>query len=65
MNNDEITNIEVIYHNETRGVSTNAIDTIIQSIIKNQTTQVDAVSGATVTSKALMNAVKNAIEEKK
>lgn len=65
MNNDEITNIEIIYHNETRGVSTNAIDTIIQSIIKNQTTQVDAVSGATVTSKALMNAVKNAIEEKK
>ncbi|NLJ58322.1 MAG: FAD-binding protein [Tissierellia bacterium] len=63
MKNDKITDIEVVYHNETKGVSTNAIDTIISSIIENQTTEVDAVSGATVTSKALMNAVKNALEK--
>lgn len=64
MKDDKITNIEVIYHNETRGVSTNAIDTVIKSIIENQTTDVDAVSGATVTSKALINAVKKAVEVK-
>ncbi|MDD2396614.1 MAG: FAD-binding protein [Tissierellia bacterium] len=64
MKDDKIFGIEVVYHNETRGVSTNAIDTIITSIIKNQTTDVDAVSGATVTSRALMNAVKNALENK-
>ncbi len=64
MKDDKITNIEVVYHNETRGVSTNAIDTVIKSIIENQTTDVDAVSGATVTSKALINAVKKAVEVK-
>lgn len=64
MKDDKIFGIEVVYHNETKGVSTNAIDTIITSIIKNQTTDVDAVSGATVTSRALMNAVKNALENK-
>ena len=64
MVNDKIINIEVTYHNETRGVSSNAIDTVIKSIIENQTTDVDAVSGATVTSKALINAVKKAVEVK-
>lgn len=61
---DKISDIEVVYHNETRGVSTNAIDTVISSIIENQTTDVDAVSGATVTSKALMHAVKNALDNR-
>ncbi len=64
MKDDKITDIEVVYHNETKGVGTNAIDTIISSIIENQTTDVDTVSGATVTSKALLNAVKNAIDKK-
>lgn len=64
MKDDKITNIEVVYHNETRGVSTNAINTVINSIIEKQTTDVDAVSGATVTSKALINAVKKAVEVK-
>jgi Na+-translocating ferredoxin:NAD+ oxidoreductase RnfG subunit len=64
MKDDKITDIEVLYHNETKGVGTNAIDTIISSIIENQTTDVDTVSGATVTSKALLNAVKNAIDKK-
>jgi len=64
MKDDKIADIEVLYHNETKGVGTNAIDTIISSIIENQTTDVDTVSGATVTSKALVNAVKNAIDKK-
>ncbi len=63
MKDDKIDNIEVTYHNETKGVSTNAIDTVISSIIDKQTTDVDAVSGATVTSRALMHAVKNALNE--
>ncbi len=64
MKNDKIINIDVTHHNETRGVSTNAIDTVIKSIIEKQTTDVDAVSGATVTSKALINAVKKAVAVK-
>lgn len=63
MEDNKITNIEVTYHNETRGVSTKAIDRVIESILKNQTTEVDAVSGATVTSKALINAVKKALSQ--
>ena len=64
INCDKITQIEVVSHNETKGVSENAIVTIISSIIEKQSTDVDAVSGATITSKALMNAVKNALENK-
>lgn len=59
----KITDIEVVYHNETRGVSTNAISTIINAIIKKQSTDVDAVSGVTVSSKAIIAAVNNAIEK--
>jgi succinate dehydrogenase/fumarate reductase flavoprotein subunit len=65
MKDDKIIGIEVVYHNETKGVGTNAIDKMITSIIKNQTSDVDAVSGATVTSRALMNAVKKALDTNK
>ncbi|WP_326906684.1 FAD-binding protein [Sedimentibacter sp. MB31-C6] len=64
MKDDIITDIEVIYHNETKGVSSNAIETITSAIIENQTPDVDAVSGATVTSKGIINAVKDALEKK-
>lgn len=57
----KITGIEVVYHNETRGVSTNAISIITDEIIKKQSADVDAISGVTVSSKAIMAAVKNAI----
>lgn len=62
MKENIILDIEVVYHNETRGVSTNAINTVILSIIDKQNTDVDVVSGATVTSKAIINAVKNALK---
>lgn len=59
----KITNIEVVYHNETRGVSTNAINCITNSIIKKQSTDVDVVSGVTVSSRAIIAAVNNALEK--
>ncbi len=59
--NKIIKGIDVVYHNETRGVSTNAIKTVTDRIVKNQSTEVDVVSGATVTSKAIINAVKDAL----
>lgn len=64
MKDSKIINIDVVYHNETKGVSTNAIGTIVLSIIKNQTPDVDIVSGATITSKGLINAVKDALKNK-
>ena len=63
MNNDKIVQIEVVYHNETRGVSSNAIELITESIVKNQSPDVDTISGATVTSKGIINAVKDALKQ--
>ncbi|MFA9423714.1 MAG: FAD-binding protein [Sedimentibacter sp.] len=63
MDNNKIAKIEVVYHNETRGVSSNAIGLITKAIVKNQSTDVDTISGATVTSKGIINAVKDALRQ--
>lgn len=39
------------------------METVIKSIIENQSTEVDTVSGATVSSEALITAVNAAIEK--
>ncbi|MEL7648419.1 MAG: FAD-dependent oxidoreductase [Sedimentibacter sp.] len=46
---------------ETEGVANNAFDRIPKSIIENQSIGVDTVSGATITSKAILQAVEDAI----
>ena len=57
----KITNVEVTEHNETEGVGTRAIDALPQAIVTANSWQVDATSGATVTSNAIMAAVANAM----
>lgn len=57
-----ITNIEITEQNETPGKSDPAIEKIPQEIIDAQSINVDSVSGASVTSAAIKEAVKNAIE---
>lgn len=62
--NDEITGIEVVSHSETEGLGDEAFDDVIGQIIDNQSTDdVEAVSGATESSNAVVNAVDNALEE--
>ncbi len=56
-----ITRIEVIRHGHWRGGA--AEEAIPGSILEQQSTRVDAVSGATVSSIALMNAVQDAVEK--
>lgn len=56
-----ITDIVVLEHGETQGVCDPAIEGIPQAIIDAQSTTVDAVSGASMTSKGIMEAVANAI----
>jgi RnfABCDGE-type electron transport complex D subunit len=54
--------IEVTSHNETVGIGTRAMETIIDNIIQTQSLGVDAVSGATGSSRGILAAVKAAIE---
>lgn len=65
MNGDKIEKIDVLSHSETAGISDAAFSTIPQAIIDAQSTTVDAVANATVSSKAIMAAVENALAQVK
>jgi len=58
---NNLVNIEILQHQAWRGVIAEA--TIVERIIAGQSTKVDAVSGATNSSRVIMNAVQNAIEK--
>lgn len=57
-----ITSVTLKEHSETVGIYEAAEKNVIADIIKNQTAQVDAVSGATNSSNGIMEAVANALE---
>ena len=57
----KITSVEVTEHSETEGVGTRAIEALPQAIVTANTWQVDATSGATMTSNAIMAAVADAM----
>jgi succinate dehydrogenase/fumarate reductase flavoprotein subunit len=57
--------IDFVSVHETVGVSDRAISTLPLAIINAQSTKVDTVSGATVTSKAIIEAVDNALSQAK
>ncbi len=61
MNGSDITDVTVTEHSETQGVGTRAIDALPDAIVEADTPEVDHVSGATVTSKAIIEAVRQAI----
>ena len=58
---NEIVNIEIIEHKAWKGKKAEV--PIVERIIAGQSTKVDAVSGATNSSRVIMNAVQNAIEK--
>lgn len=57
--------IEVVEHKETAGISDPAIADMPNVIMEAQSTEVDNVSGATITSKAIKAAVNDALEQAK
>lgn len=57
----KITNVTILESGETAGISDGAIEQIPKSIVANNSVNVDAVSGATTTSDAIIEAVKEAI----
>lgn len=58
---EQITDVKVLSHGETPGISDPAIAEIPTKIIAAQSTEIDAVSGATMTSNAIKEAVANAL----
>ena len=60
---DKLTRVEVTSHHETQGVGTRAIDALPEAMASAGTWDVDTVSGATVTSNAIKDAVRMALGE--
>lgn len=56
-----ITGVRVVEHHETEGVGTRAIETLPDEIVRANTTEVDSITGATVTSSAIKTAVLDAM----
>ncbi len=62
LDGDKIANVEVTGHDETNGIGTLAVEQIPGAMITANSADVDVVATATVTSNAIMAAVKNAID---
>lgn len=56
-----LSKIDVLEHAETRGLGDRAFDVMIPEMIEAQTVEVDLVSGATISSEALIDAVRDAL----
>jgi len=61
---DDIVSVEAVGEKETEGVGSKAIDELPDKIEDADSTDVDVVSGATVTSNAIKEAVEKALEDK-
>ena len=61
MDGDKIAAIEVLSHGETAGICEAAIEKVPAAIIEAQSAEVDGVSGATLTSNGIKEAVANAL----
>lgn len=61
----KIASVDIVDHGETDGVSDPAIEEIPAAIVAGNSTDVDAVSGATYSSEGIMEAVENALEAAK
>ncbi len=64
MDGDTIVSVEVVEHSETPGLSDPAIENVARRIVEANSTDVDAQSGATVTSEAIKAAVQDALNNR-
>lgn len=62
---NDITSVEAVGDKETKGVGSNAIDQLPDKIEDADSTDVEGVSGATVTSNAIKEAVNKALDTRK
>lgn len=63
MDGDKIAKIDILSHSDTAGVCNPAYDTVPGKIIEAQSTNVDAATNATISSKAIMAAVEDALSK--
>ncbi|MGE4273981.1 MAG: FMN-binding protein [Desulfitobacterium sp.] len=61
----KIVRITVTEHSETQDVGTKAVDQLPDAIVKAQSTEIDAVAGASYSSAAIKEATKSALEKAK
>ena len=59
----KIESVTIVSHVESAGISDPALERVPAAIVEKQTTEVDTVSGATVSSKAVIAAVEAALAE--
>ena len=64
MSGGKIVSIELLEHNESEGYSDPAIEGMPKAIIRAQNTDIDVISGATFSSKGIIEAVENALSGK-
>lgn len=65
MENETITNVEVVEHSESAGISDAALAEVPARIVEANSTEVDITSGATYSSNAIIDAVNNALDPEK
>lgn len=63
MDGEKIAAVEILSHNESKGTSDAAIENLPAAIVEAQSTEVDTVSGASTTSKAILQAVEDALSK--
>lgn len=61
----KITSVDVVSHNETPGFYEKAFEKVPVEIVQKQSTDVDTASGATYSSRGIINAVNNALSDAK
>lgn len=59
----KISNVEILSHKESKGISVDPLNIIPQQIVEYQTVGVDVLSGATMTSNGIINAVKDCLTQ--
>lgn len=63
LDGDKIANIEILESSETPGIRDAAFDAVPKAIVEKQSAEVDAITNATESSNAIMEAVKDALSQ--
>ena len=65
LDGETIINVEIMEHNESEGISDPAIQNLPTAIVDANSTEVDNISGCTVSCKAIKQAVEDALSQAK
>lgn len=58
---EKIVKVEILSHSETDGIGSKAVETFPDAIVEKQSTEIDIISGATLSSKGISKAVQKAL----